>query len=57
MTPESVIVTTDSQRYTLDCIEQLCVDDEHKYIQRFDYESRQMVAEEVQGVILSVVVV
>ena len=57
MTPESVIVTTDSQRYTLDCIEQLCVDDEHKYIQRFDYDSREMIAEEVQGVILSVVVV
>ena len=57
MTPESVIVTTDSQRYTLDCIEQLCIDDAHKYIQMFDYGSREMIAEEIDGVILSVVVV
>lgn len=57
MTPESVVVTTDSQKYFLDCIEQLCVDDEHKYVQRFDYESREMVSEEIQGEILSVVVV
>lgn len=57
MTPESVVVTTTDQKYSLDCIEQLCVDDSHKYIERFSFEDRQLVAEEIRGDILSVVIV
>ena len=57
MSPESVIVTTTEDKYFLDCIEQLCVDDEHKYVQWFDAERGTIVDREISGKILSVVVV
>ena len=57
MSPESVIVTTDRDQIFLDCIEQLCVDDEHKYLEWWDHENRQLVTKEIQGKILGVFVV
>lgn len=57
MTPESVIVTTDRDQIFLDCIEQLCIDDTHKYVQWFDVEKGVIVDREIAGKILSVVVV
>lgn len=57
MSPESVIVTTTQDKYFLDCIEQLCVDDANKWVQWFDTESGKIVDREIAGEILSVVVV
>lgn len=57
MTPESVVVTTTEDTYFLDCIEQLCIDDSHKYVEWFDLEDRRLVTREIVGDILSVVVV
>lgn len=57
MSPESVIVTTTEDKYYLDCVEQLCVDDSHKYLEWWDHENRQLVTKEIQGKILSVFVV
>ncbi len=57
MSPESVIVTTTEDKYFLDCIEQLCIDDAHKYVQWFDAEKGNIVDREIAGEILSVFVV
>lgn len=57
MSPESVIVTTTEDKYFLDCIEQLCIDDQHKFVEWWDHENRQLVTKEILGDVLSVVVV